>query len=81
MMKTGGKRLLIQPELLRPQAIPFAAGFLSVDFFKTILDHLIHFREPDPKNLGQDFLSHLEFQLRWIHPRSAIHHDPLLWPD
>ena len=79
-MTTGGERLFIQPELLRPQTSLFAAGFLGGDFLKAVLDHLIHFREPDPEDLGQDLLGRLELQGLGIHPKSAMHHSSLLWP-
>jgi len=71
----------LQPELLRPQPFFFSAHIIIVRSLKTVLDHLIHVREPDPEDLRQDLLGHLELHGLWLHPRCAMHHSSLLWPD
>jgi hypothetical protein len=68
---------LFQTEICRPQPFFFRDYTPRANGFKTILDHLIHLREPDLEDLSQDLLGRLELQGLWI----AMHHGPLLWPD
>ena len=79
MMAVLEVRHLFQTELCRPQAFFFRDNAPRAGGFKAILDHLIHLRYPDPEDLSQDLLGHLEFQRLGIHPRSAMYHSSLLW--
>ena len=54
--------LFPKQELSRPLLCFFIAICFKANLFISILDHLLHIRDPDPKYLGKDLLGDLEFQ-------------------
>lgn len=58
--------LSFHPKLLRPQLIPSGAPLISG--LEAVLDHLIHLREPDPKDLRQDLPGRIQ-----LHSPPVLH--------
>ena len=69
-----------EQELSRPLLSLLIAISFTTNLFISILDHLLHIRDPDTKYLGQDLFGGLKFHNSKIHPgsRRAMPNNQLL---